>query len=141
MRRYRAKKRALGFVRHEVLLPADAARHLIAGARLTRSVDGHAALDQALVTMNVPRPFAIDRATFLRALIEPNPRWLPHMEAFFGEVDPDTIHQICLAGLLDFPLLAAALKVWHLEEAAHAAWIQEMARERLANVARRHPSH
>lgn len=140
MRRYRARRKAAGFRRQELSLPAAEAAGLASTLKLRRLVDGDAALDRALTTINVPRPHLISRAEFLQALIAPQPQWRPHVEAFFGEVDPGTIHEICLAGLLNFPLLAAVLRIWNLEDAPHAEWIRDMARERLAKAARRHPA-
>lgn len=135
MRRYRARKRRAGFVRRDVVLsPAD--RHdLDVRKRLSKLVDGRAALRRALVTINAPRPEPIDAPTFLGALIEPKDDWRPHIEAFFTEVAPETIHEIVLAGIIDFPLLAASQKLWKLEHGPNAGWIEEMARERLAAAA------
>ena len=135
MRRYRARKRRAGFVRRDVVLsPAD--RHdLDVRKRLRKLVDGRAALRRALVTINAPRPEPIDAISILRAFIEPEDKWRPHIEAFFTEVAPETIHDIVLGGLVGFPLLAASQKIWKLENGPNAAWIKEMAREQLATAA------
>ncbi|MBP7065363.1 hypothetical protein [Ferrovibrio sp.] len=136
MRRYRSKKREAGFVRRDILLSPEEGRVLALQKRISQLVDGGGAFQRALVTINVPRPKPINAATFLQALIEPEQeQWRPHVEAFFTEVAPETIHDIVLGGIVDFPLLAASQKLWNLEQAPHADWIREMARERLAAAA------
>lgn len=135
MRRYRARKRQAGFVRRDVVFSSAERREFDVKKRLKELVDGKAALRRALVTMNAPRPEPIEAASFLRMLIEPEDKWRPHIEAFFTEVAPETIHDIVLSGILDFPLLAASQKLWKLECGPNAGWIKEMARERLAAAA------
>lgn len=136
MRRYRAKKRQQGFVRRDVLLSPQEKRAITVKKQIGRLVDAEGALRRALVTINVPRPRRIDAPTLLQALIAPqDTQWRPHIEAFFSEVAPETIHDIVLGGIVDFPLLAASQQLWKLEQAPHADWIREMARERLAAAA------
>lgn len=136
MRRYRSKKREQGFVRRDIFLSAEEKRDFAVQKRINELVDGGGAFQRALVTINVPRPQPINAVTLLQALIEPQQeQWRPHVEAFFTEVAPETIHDIVLGGIVDFPLLAASQKLWNLEQAPHADWIREMARERLAAAA------
>lgn len=132
MRRYRDKKRQQGYVRRDVLLSPEEKRAVSVQKQIGTLVDSQGAFRRALVTINVPRPEPIDGATLLTALIEPQDQWRPHVEAFFTEVAPETLHDITLGGIIDFPLLAASQKLWNLERAPHAGWIREMARERLA---------
>lgn len=135
MRRYRNRKRQAGFVRRDVVLSPAERHDFDVKKRLRELVDGRAALQRALVTINAPRPEPIDAGSFLRALIEPGDKWRPHIEAFFTEVSPESIHDIVLAEIIDFPLLAASQKLWKLEHGPNAGWIEEMARERLAAAA------
>lgn len=136
MRRYRNKKRRQGFVRREVYLSAKEGRAFTVKKQLAQLVDGGGALRRAVVTVNVPRPQPIDAPTLLQVLIDPQQeQWRPHVEAFFTEVGPETIHEIVLGGIVDFPLLAASQKLWNLEQGPYADWIHEMARERLAKAA------
>jgi len=136
MRRYRAKKRRQGFIRRDVLLSPEERQAFAVTRRIGRLVDGEGALRRALTTINAPRPRPIDAPALLQALISPGQvQWRPHVEAFFSEVAPETLHDIVLGGIVDFPLLAASQGLWKLEQGPHADWIQEMARERLAKAA------
>ncbi len=97
---------------------------------------GRKHVDLALSTMNAPRPRWIDVETFVRCLyaLEPDKTWLPHMQAFFEEVSMGAIHDIVLAGIVDFETLYRAARIWGVVEitwmegyGSVVPWIREMA--------------
>src|SRR3546814_18431211 len=99
MCRYRAKKRQQGYVRRDVLLSPEEKRAVSVQKQISTLVDSQGAFRRALVTINVPRPEPIDGATLLKALIEPQAQWRTNVEAFFTEVEQETLHDIKQGGI------------------------------------------
>ncbi|WP_029006791.1 hypothetical protein [Azospirillum halopraeferens] len=143
VRRYRAtQKAARQITRVEVQVPAAAGDVIRAIAGRYRDAAGKAVeagrhLDFVLGTINAPRPHPIDAETFVLCLLarHPTPQWQPHMEAFFDEVSEEAIHDLVLAGVVDFEELYRAARTWKAIDGRTVPWIKEMADLTLARPA------
>ncbi|NIJ40602.1 MULTISPECIES: hypothetical protein [Parvibaculum] len=135
VRRYRnAQSRERGIRRVEVQLPAWGVHAVKARAARLRSAREHADaaradIDLILGTLNAPRPEWIDAETLVSCLYaeQADPRWIPHMRAFFDEISIGAIHDIVLAGVVDFETLYRAARTWRALDGNAAPWIKEMA--------------
>jgi hypothetical protein len=90
-----------------------------------------------LATINAPRPYPLSAAELVHCLVtaRPDPKWLPHVEAFFDEVSEEAIHDIVLTGVVSFEDLHRAARNWRVTDGRNVAWINEMADLRLARPA------
>ncbi|MBP2315512.1 hypothetical protein [Azospirillum soli] len=88
-----------------------------------------ACLDAVLATINAPRPVWLTGDGLLECLRadSPDPQWRPHVEALFDECSEEALHDLVLAGVVDFATLERALAVWDLGDARAAPWVREMA--------------
>ena len=146
VKRYRsAQKAERGIERIEVQVPVSAREDIKAiGSRyrdLHRNI--HKArrhLEFVLGTINAPRPHPIDEETFVQCLLsaQPKPQWRPHIEAFYDEVSEEAIHDLVLAGLVEFEDLYRAARTWKVTDGRRVPWIKEMADLSLAGPAARY---
>lgn len=140
VQKYRVRQSAeRGIRRVEVQVPENAAQDIKdLGRKLQVSVRNALAADRqmklVLGTINAPRPHPIDAQTLVRCLItsRTDARFRPHIEAFFDELPPESIHDLVLAKVISFEDLYRAIRNWRLSDAGDAAWIKEMADLRLA---------
>ena len=143
VRKYRrAQKQERRIARTEIQVPEAAASAFKAYGRVLRdkfqaATRTIAALDLVLGTINAPRPRAIDAPTLLACLLTPAPRaeWQAHVAAVFGEVSPDALHELVLAGVFTFEDLNRAARDWRIRDGRNLAWISEMAELGLARPA------
>lgn len=86
-------------------------------------------LEFVLKTINAPRPHPIDGPTLVQCLLGGSlrPEWRPHIEAFFDEVSVEAIHDLVLAGVVDFEDLHRAARTWKVTDGRAVPWIKEMA--------------
>lgn len=146
VKRYRqAQSLERGIVRAEIQLPEPVAGPLKARGRALRAkfrAAQHAAstLELLLGTVNAPRPQTIDAPTLLACLLAPAPdaQWRAHVAAVFDEVSPDTLHDLVLAGVIEFEDLNRAARDWRIRDGRNLAWIAEMAELSLARPSARH---
>jgi hypothetical protein len=84
---------------------------------------------RALGTINAPLRLHIDAPTLVDCLRLQNidPRWQPHMRAFFGDINIDILMDMVVDGAVTFDDLSRALLFWHIEDTDSARWIREMA--------------
>jgi hypothetical protein len=110
-------------------------------SNVTLSERARRAIDFVLGTINAPRPVAMDEATLLDCLgaDHPDPRWHPHIEALFDEVSIEALHDLVLAGVVDFDQLDRAVRIWGITDGRNHPWIEEMAALTLACIARGRP--
>lgn len=108
---------------------------------LTLSERARRAIALVLGTINAPRPVAMDETTLLDCLgaNRPDPRWRLHIEALFDEVSIEALHDLVLAGVVDFDELDRAARVWGMTNGRNHPWIEEMAALTLACIARGRP--
>jgi hypothetical protein len=143
VKRYRARQKLeRGIARVEVQVPAAAAEDIkLSGRRIgdafRRALEAKRKIASVLATINAPRRHRIDTKIFVQSLLtsRPEPRWRPHIEAFFDEVSPEAIHDLVLAGIVGFEDLYRAARTWRATDGANIAWIKEMADLRLARPA------
>lgn len=150
VRRYRsAQKEARRSTRVEIQVPVGAQDTLKAlGSRFRdaakKSVEAGRHLDLVLGTINAPRPRPIDAETFVLCLLADPQKapWQPHIAAFLDEVSEEAIHDLVLAGIIDFEELYRAPRTWRVTDGRTVPWIKEMADLTLAgSVAGHHPSY
>ena len=135
VRKYRsAQKAKRNIARVEVQVPACLSEDLKAiGAgfrtKFSKLTSARRHIDLVLGTINAPRPLPINDETLLKCLLTPRPdqKWRPHIEAFFDEVSEEAIHDIVLAGAVDFEDLYRAARVWRVTHGKRVSWIKEMA--------------
>lgn len=87
-------------------------------------------ISRALTTVNAPLPTHIGGGTLLDCLLltQTDPKWRPHVRAFFNEVHPDVIMDLVVEGSITFDNLAKAASFWDVEkDSDNARWIREMA--------------
>lgn len=90
---------------------------------------------RALTTVNAPLPVEIDAATLLACLSLSNadPRWKPHVRAFFREVAVEVMMDMLVEGTATVDNLAKALTHWGVDEDfENARWIRDMASVKMA---------
>jgi len=143
VRRYRSlQKNEREIVRVDLQVPARALCDLKAIARAMR--DRYARIERArreidfiLGTINAPRPRHLDAKGLVHCLTTPTPdhEWFPHVEALFDEVSVGAIHDLVLAGLVEFEDLYRAARTWRVMNGRNVPWIKEMADLRLARPA------
>jgi len=143
VKRYRAlQKSERGIARVEVQVPIEATDDVRLVGRKLQDAYRRAAIAQrkvqaVLATINAPRPHPVDANDLVHCLTtsRPEPRWRPHLEAFFDEVAPEAIHDLVLAGIVTFEDLYRAARTWRLTNGGNVPWIREMADLRLARAA------
>jgi hypothetical protein len=143
VRRYREAQRKVRDIRRvEVQVPSVAAEDVKGLSRKLRASFGKAAaaggpIRSVLATINAPRPYPISSRELVHCLVtdHPDPRWRPHIEAFFDEVSEEAIHDIVLAGVVSFEDLMRAARNWRVTDGRNVDWINEMADLRLARPA------
>ncbi|MBK1836354.1 hypothetical protein JHL17_02925 [Azospirillum sp. YIM B02556] len=108
---------------------------------VTLSQRARRAIALVLGTINAPRPAVMDEATLLDCLDadRPDPSWRPHIEALFDEVSIEALHDLVLAGVVDFDQLDRAADIWGVTDGRNHPWIEEMAALTLACLARGRP--
>lgn len=150
VRRYRAAQKAeREIVRADLQIPARSVGDLKATARALRERYRKAAqakpvVDLVLATVNAPRPQDMDARTLVHCLSTPlpEPQWFPHVEALFDEVSAEALHDLVLAGVVDFEDLYRASRTWRITDGRNLAWIKEMADLGLERPVGRHdPAH
>ena len=97
----------------------------------------HRAIWRALTTVNAPLPSHIDADTLgsCLALSTTDPRWRPHVRAFFREVGVEVIMDMVVEGSITFDSLSKALSFWNVDEDyENARWIREMAADPVAGA-------
>ncbi|MPZ24485.1 MAG: hypothetical protein GEU28_13345 [Dehalococcoidia bacterium] len=131
-----------GIRRVEVQVPSVAAKDVKGlGRRLQDAFRKAAAAERpirsVLATVNAPRPYPISAGELVHCLVtdHPDPKWRPHVEAFFDEVSAEAIHDIVLAGVVSFEDLYRAARNWRATDGRNVGWINEMADLRLARPA------
>jgi len=142
VRKYREIQRdSRGIKRVETQVPAIAADDVKSLGRKLQNTFRRAAaaekpLRAVLATVNAPRPYPISSKELVHCLLtdRPDPRWRPHVEAFFDEVAEEAIHDIVLAGVISFEDLMRAARTWRMTDGRKVGWINEMADLRLAQV-------
>lgn len=143
VRRYRAvQKNPRDIVRADLQVPKLELADLKAAAKEARDRHARACLakrelDFVLATINAPRPCHLDAQGLVHCLHTPNPdpAWLPHVEALFDEVSVEGIHDLVLAGVIDFEQLYRASRTWRVTHGRNVPWIKEMADLSLARPA------
>src|SRR5689334_14505717 len=135
VRLYRAvQKNEREVVRVDLQVPMQALADLKAIAKALRA--RYARIDQAkreidfvLGTINAPRPHHLDAKGLVHCLTTPNPdhTWFPHIEALFDEVSVEAIHDLVLAGIIEFEDLYRAARTWRIMNGRNIPWIKEMA--------------
>ena len=143
VRKYRANQRdRRGMKRVETQVPAIAADDVKGLGRKLQNTFRKAAMAEkplraVLATVNAPRPYPISPSELVHCLVtdDPEPRWHPHIEAFFDEVAEEAIHDIVLAGVVSFEDLMRAARTWRVTDGRNVGWINEMADLRLARPA------
>jgi hypothetical protein len=133
--RYRAlQKNEREIVRVDLQVPAWAMGDLKAIARVIR--DRYASIERArreidfvLGTINAPRSRHLDAKELVHCLTTPTPdhEWFPHMEALFDEVSVEAIHDLVLAGLVEFEDIYRSARTWRVVNGRNLPWIKEMA--------------
>src|SRR3546814_756492 len=110
VKKYREIQReSRGIRRIEVQVPSLVAEDVKGlGRRLQDAFKKAAAAEKpirsVLATINAPRPYPISAAELVRCLVtdRPDPKWRPHVEAFFDEVSDEAIHDLVLPGVVRF---------------------------------------
>lgn len=143
VRKYREiQRQSRGIRRVEVQVPSLAAedvkglgRRLQDAFRKTASAEKQ--IGSVLATVNAPRPYPIEAAELVHCLVtdRPDPKWRPHVEAFFDELSEEAIHDTVLAGVVSFEDLMRAARNWRVTDGRNVDWINEMADLRLATPA------
>src|SRR3546814_5826687 len=95
----------------------DALRKATAAEKPIRSV---------LATINAPRPYPISAGELVHCLVtdRPDPKWRPHVEAFFDEVSEEAIHDVVLTGAISFEDLHRAARNWRVTDGRNVDWIR-----------------
>jgi hypothetical protein len=140
VKKYREnQKEKRGIRRVEVQVPSLVAEDLKGLGRRFQDAFRKAAaaekqIGSVLATINAPRPYSIRAEELVRCLVtdRPDPKWRPHVEAFFDEVSEEAIHDIVLAGVVSFEELMRAARNWRATDGRNVEWINEMADLRLA---------
>ncbi|HEY9539476.1 MAG TPA: hypothetical protein VIS03_17920 [Kiloniellaceae bacterium] len=143
VKKYREIQReSRGIRRIEVQVPSLVAEDVKGlGRRLQDAFKKAAAAEKpirsVLATINAPRPYPISAAELVHCLVtdRPDPKWRPHVEAFFDEVSEEAIHDIVLTGVVSFEDLHRAARNWRVIDGRNVDWINEMADLRLARPA------
>ena len=144
VRAYRGKQADAGLVRHEVRISRDDRLAVNGYAKALRdrrtALSGNKHLALALKTVNAPRPHPLTGEDLLRNLgcDRPDPRFAPHMAAFFTELSAETLHWLVLTGVCSFEQLNRAQVIWRQLRGPHHEWIREMAEFSVARNACRH---
>lgn len=148
VRRYREAQRKRRDIRRvEIQVPAVAADDVKRFSRKLRAAFAKVAaaegpLRAVLATVNAPRPTPLSSRELVHCLLtdRPDPKWRPHVEAFFDEVAAEAIHDIVLTGVVSFEDLMRAARIWRVTHGNNVEWINEMADLKLARVKLEEPA-
>jgi hypothetical protein len=143
VKRYRAAQKTRRRIRRvEVQVPEEAADDIkTLGAKLRaahlRSRSAKGDIDFVLGTINAPRARRMDARTLLHCLTTSRPerRWVGHIDALFDEVSAEALHDLVLAGIVEFEDLYRAARTWSVMNGRSVPWIKEMADLGLARSA------